>query len=778
MCSNFFSFLRGVALLACCLKVGGFLKAQSAEAERYPLIPYPVSVLSSPDEFVINRQTTLTTETGEGLFSNEQLLLQQILRKYLGANTIRLTNGPARNTIILKKDPSINDPEGYRLSVSSKQVVLSAGTPAGMFYAVETLRQLLPAVLENGHGERLLLPGVEIEDHPAFPWRGMQLDVSRHFFSTAYLKKYIDMMAMYKFNKLHLHLTDDQGWRLEIKKYPRLTSESAWRSFDDQDSACMALAKETGNPDFRIDPQHIRHRNGQVQYGGFYSQEEMKEVIRYAASRHIEIVPEIDMPGHMMAAIQLYPELTCEGTRGKDWREGFSTPICPCKDNTLQFAKDIFTEVADLFPSRYIHIGGDEVEKSHWKNSELCRQFMLEHHLDNVDQLQSYFNDYIQAFFRSRGKVLVGWDEIVEGGIDSSAVVMFWRPWAKNSPFKATANGNKVIMTPDGPLYFDAFPDRNSLNSVYHYNPTDTMYGLNEEQQKNIIGVQANLWSERVPTGERADYMVMPRMSALAELGWTHKDLYESYLQRLDRQYDRLDRLNIHYRLPDLPEVADRHVFIDTASFMIKAPLPGLTLRYTTDGSDPVRTSPVLSHPLMINHTLTVRVAAFTASGRRGDVSAFTFDRQAYAESLKNLQQLSPGLHCDLYRGNFNRTTAVKGVPDTTLILPGVVIPAGMPSSGFGLKFTGYIDVPETGIYNFFLTSDDGSQLHIANRLVVDNDGLHPAQEKSGQVALEKGIHNFSLDFIDGGGGYQLDLTYSKDQDTPRPVPFSWFKIQ
>jgi hexosaminidase len=735
-----------------------------------PVIPYPAAVTPGQGKFVIDGSTRVVREAFGKSFQEEAAFLMKMIHPYMaGAKT-------GGGVIVLREDASIKEAEGYRLEVTPEQLVLSASQGAGLFYGIETLRQLLPAAVEDGQGVSASIPCLSITDHPKYPWRGMHLDVSRHFFSTAYLKKYIDMMALYKMNKLHLHLTDDQGWRIEIKKYPRLTSESAWRTFNNQDSACMRMARETDNPDMNIDPSHIRVVNGQQQYGGFYTQEEMKEIIRYATLHHVEIIPEIDMPGHMMAAIALYPELTCDGKQGEDWTKGFSTPICPCRESTLTFAKDIFAEIADLFPSRYIHIGGDEVERSHWKASPVCQSFMQEHHITSLEQLQSYFNDYMQAFFRTRGKVLLGWDEIVEGGIDSSAAVMFWRPWARTMPAKATANGNKVIMSPDGPLYFDALPDRKTLAEVYHYNPVDAQYGMSVEQQKNIIGVQANLWSEMVPTEARADYLIMPRMSALAELGWTSRDLYDSYLQRLTKHYDRLDRLHVNYRLPDLPDVADSRVFVDKASFMIRPTAAGMKIRYTLDGSWPSLQSPVLDHPLEIDRSTTLRMAPFTASGRRGDVSTTVFTQQHPATPVKAAAGLTEGLNCGFYQGRFNRTTDVKGAAERSFVMavPGLL--KEIPATGWGLKFTGYIEVPETGIYSFYLNSDDGSMLHIAGRLVVENDGMHSPKEKVGQVALQKGLHVFALDYIDGGGGGALELRYSRDGAAAQAVPAGWYK--
>ena len=745
-------------------------RAQQADPVRYPLIPYPASLTPAAGEAVIDRHSAIVME---GPFSNEDAYLGDLLRSYLGPDALPVRSVRSTTIIRLKEDASLTAPESYRLSIGGKSITLFAHSSAGMFYAIQTLRQLLPADAEGGHGKSLTAPCVEIADRPAFAWRGMMLDVSRHFFSTAYLRKFIDMMALYKLNKLHLHLTDDQGWRIEIKKYPHLTTESGWRSFNYQDSACLKLARETDNPDFELDPAHLRHVNGQTQYGGFYTQDQMKAIIRYAAKRHIEIIPEIDMPGHMMAAIMLYPDLSCGGQKPEDWRHGFSTPICPIKGSTLQFARDVFGEIAALFPSKYIHIGGDEVNMSDWINSPLCQQFMRDHHFDKPAQLQSYFNDYMEAFFRSKGKTLVGWDEIVEGGIDSAAIVMFWRTWARQAPRKATSNGNKLIMTADGPLYFDAWPDRNSLGSVYHYNPTDTAYRMNAAEGKNVIGVQGNLWTERVPTEGRADYLVMPRMTALAELGWTHKDLYEPYLQRLENQYGRLDRLHIRYRLPDLPELSERRVFTDTASFFIDPPTPKLTIRYSPDGF-PTASSPVLLHPLTIRNTTTLRLAAFTSTGRRGDLVTVTFDHQTLAPALPATTG-GPGLRCDLFRGEFDSTSRIKPMPDSSMILTNITIPGNTPDA-FGLRFRGYIRVPETGIYSFFLTSDDGSVLRIADRLVVDNDGAHSSKEKSGQVALLKGLHAFALDYMDAGGGGMLLLKYSRNNDAPQSVPDSWFE--
>ncbi|MDR3712420.1 MAG: family 20 glycosylhydrolase [Puia sp.] len=780
-----------------CFLPSSFLYAQdlSADDGKYAIIPYPSSLTPKEGAFFIGKMTPVTeipagrsNTVRSSLFQNELAFLRQILRKALegpvgennpakGPGAENAGNRSTAHPVLLQYDASIAMEEGYTLSVNSRRIILKARTSAGMFYAIQTLRQLLPTGMERGTSAVLSVPAVEIADQPAYPWRGLMLDVSRHFFSTAYLHTFIDRMALYKYNTFHLHLTDDQGWRIEIKKYPRLTSEGGWRTFNNQDSIDLDSYAQTGNPDFRMDPTHLRQRNGKTEHGGFYTQDEMKEIIRYAAARHIEIIPEIDMPGHMMAAVKLYPWLTCAGGPRPDGTWAFSDPICPCKDSALQFVKDILSEIIDLFPSKYIHIGGDEVDKRGWENSERCRAFMAQNNIATLEQLQSYFNDQLLAFFHEHGKILLGWDEIVEGGIDPSAAVMFWRPDAKQALVKATRNGNKVVMTPDGPFYFDAAPDSNTLKTVYRYNLNDPLYGLDENQQKNIIGVQGNLWTEWITTETRADYMLFPRMTALAELGWTHRDLYDSYLKRLDKQYGRLDEMGIHYYLPNIPGLTEMHVFTDTASFFIKSPIPSLTLRYTLDGTTPGWSSPVLSRPILIDHSLTIKLAGFSKGGNRSALNTVQYERQSYAKPI-GAANPRPGLRCFFYKGYFSKTTEIKAAPDSAMQSGNAAVPAGIPEIPFALRFKGYIEVPERGIYRFFLTSDDGSVLHIANRLVVNNDGEHGPREKSGESALEKGQHPFSLDFTNAAYGYTLKLKYSKDGGPPQEVPASWFKSE
>lgn len=734
------------------------------------VIPYPAKVALQPDSFMLSQATVLVNP--DGRFAPEADHLQEMLNEYLGAKLQEKRGYRGVDALVLRYDNRLKEAESYRLDINKQRIILSAGDAAGLFYAVETLRQMLPATPRAG---AYAVPAVEISDTPAFPWRGMMLDVSRHFFSIDYLKRFADRMAMYKLNKLHLHLTDDQGWRIEIKKYPRLTSEGAWRTFNNHDLECIRKAEETGNDDFRPDSQHIIQKNGQTLYGGFYTQEEMREFIRYAAERHIEVIPEIDMPGHMMAATRIYPELTCDDKIGSVIGV-FSNPICPCKEEVLDFAKDIFSEIADLFPSRYIHIGGDEVNKKSWQESARIQAFMKEKGYTRIEQVQSYFNDLMLNFFRSKGKVMLGWDEIVEGGIDSSAQVMYWRGWVPEMPSHAASAGHGVIMSPSGPLYFDALPDALTLPSVYNYRPLDPeMYRLSKDSEKRILGVQANVWTEMIPSEKRVDYMVMPRMTALAEVGWSQLYRYESYLERLNAQYERWDGLNMNYRLPDLTELVENYALLGKTPFFVASPQPRFQVRYTLDGSLPAASSPLMDEPVILEHATVMKLALFTPAGRRGDVYTLNFNEQQLGKQLE-LPDLENGLRATYHKGYFKLTTEIKTPADSTFTAYGIGVPPTIKAPAFGLKFRGYLQVPDTGIYTFYLTCNDGGVLYIGEQKIIDNDGLHPDKTKGGQAGLQKGLHPFSLDFMDYGGGYALDLKYSFGGGTPQPVPASWFK--
>jgi hexosaminidase len=474
----------------------------------------------------------------------------------------------------------------------------------------------------------------------------------------------------------------------------------------------------------------------------------------------------------MMAAINAYNYLSCDGR--SFFGELFSSPICPCLPRTFEFVNDVFSEIAELFPSQYIHIGGDEVDRSFWEKSAECKALMEKEGLKSSAELQSYFIRKMEALFKSKGKKLIGWDEILEGGVSKTATIMYWRTWVPKAPITAVKNGNKVIMAPGDPLYFNRQPGKNSIPEVYYFNPIPK--GLTKIEAQSILGAQANLWTEVVPSERRADYMIMPRLTALAERLWSHPDNnYQSYLQRLKSHYERLDQLNVHYRLPDLP-VVERYVFTDRTTLTIEKPLHNLTIRYSTDSTQPGIHSTPLSGPLVIDQPATIRLAAFRPDGSRGDVYDLQFAKQEFAVPVQP-GKVKDGLICSWYKGSFESTLKIP-VDNATgrARVPGIIVPKEAEAPVFALKYTGYINVPAEDIYNFYLTSDDGSVLRIANREVVNNDGLHSSKEKSGQVALKKGLHKMELDFVEGGGGYTLKLQYSRNGNEPTDIPVGWFK--
>jgi len=761
------NYLIRVGLLISFIFSGSLSVVAQSRFDRYQLIPLPSELKPVTGFFEITPATSILSQNA--IFQNEAVLLGELFKNSFGKPLV-VEAAPHKSYIILKKDASIKEAEGYRLSITKQAVTLAANSSAGMFRAVQTIRQLLPVSVEasgNSLQKSLNLPCVEIIDAPAFSWRGLHLDVSRHFFSMDYVKKLVGLMSLYKFNKLHLHLTDDQGWRMEIKKYPKLAEDGAWRTWNNQDSVCMERAKE--NPDFIIDPKHTIQINGKTLYGGFYTQTQLKELVAYAAKRHIDIVPEIDMPGHMMAAINSYTYLSCDST--SYFGKLFSKPICPCNPATLEFAKDIYTEVMDVFPSEYIHIGGDEVDRIWWEKSDACKSMMREKGFKTTADLQSWFIKEMEKFFNAHGKKLIGWDEILEGGVSKSAAVMYWRTWVPQAPIEAAKNGNNVIMTPGAPLYFSEQPDKNSLPAVYHY--TLIPEKLSDTEAKNIIGAQGNLWTEYVPTEQRADYLYMPRMAALSEITWSHRRDYKDYLSRMNSHYKRLDVLNVSYRLPDLPLV-NSYAFTDSLLFTIAKPLEDVVIRYTLDGSLPTPHSTELQNALVIKQSQLVRIAAFK-NGRQGDVYDLKFYKQPLAKQVR-ANSIKDGLVTTWFKKSFDSTSLISGNSDGRFIVKNISVPTEAEVPSFTLQFSGYIQVPDAGIYTFYLTSDDASRLFIADREVINNDGMHAPRERNGQVALGKGLHNFALDFIEGGGGYTLKLQYSKNGSERKDVPDSWFK--
>ena len=507
------------------------LAAQQKAGSTISIVPQPVQLTASKGSLDLSKRADHIDLTGADV--SLSVLLDEFLKaKDAESGKEPKTKGfPVKLGINSTKVDALGD-EGYTLSVSKKGISILANTEAGLFYGIQTFIQLTPVT-----GTKI--PFVEITDYPRFGYRGLHLDVCRHIFPVEFVKKYIDLLAKHKFNRFHWHLTDDQGWRIEIKKYPKLQQIAAYRS-----------GTVIG---------HAGHSNkyDTIRYGGYYTQEEVKEVIKYAADRYVTIIPEIEMPGHATAAIAAYPQLGCRGDQVQTERTfGVFDPIfCAGQDNTFNFLQDVLTEVMALFPGTYIHIGGDEAPKTRWKECPHCQKRIKDNNLKDEHELQSYFIRRIEKFVNSKGKRIIGWDEILEGGLAPDATVMSWR--GEEGGIAAAKENHDVIMTPGGWCYFDHYQDTSKtepmsiggltpVRKVYTYEPLPAQ--LTPEQSKHILGAQANLWTEYILSPQHAEYMVYPRACALAEVVWSPKDKrdYLDFLQRMEIHLQRLKNWNVN----------------------------------------------------------------------------------------------------------------------------------------------------------------------------------------------------------------------------------------
>lgn len=569
------------------------------------LVPHPAQLEVKKGVFQLSASTQLV-RSDQGKFDNEAAFLQSTLTEMLGSE---ISENEGENVLELVYSDQLTQPESYQMEVTEDKISLIAGDAAGMFYAMETLRQLMPAELEGEKtAAEIPIPTLAMSDQPSIGWRGMHLDVSRHFFSMDYLHRYVDLLALYKMNKLHLHLTDDQGWRLEIKKYPSLTEESAWRTFNNQDSVCFERAKE--DPRFNLEPKHLRERNGVTEYGGFYTQDEMRELVKYAQSRHIEIIPEIDMPGHMMAAIKVYPELACTGSAG--WGKVFSTPLCPGNEKVYEFVEGVLTEVMDIFPSKFIHIGADEVEKSTWEESKSCQALMAAEGMTDVEELQSYFVNRVTDFIKSKGKEVIVWDDAIHPGVDSTLFAMYWRNWAGGVQNRVAENGNRMIYTPGNPMYFSRLDAQ--MYPIYHFEFFGSKYAA--DKQHLAYWIQACVWTETVPSEALADAIIFPKLLALSERAWSPREVHhwDGFKERLQSQLKRLDQLGVKYTY-DVTKELTPFMKVDTVKqqigIVLESELVKPTVYYTTDGTEPTTASTRYEGEFYVSGSATVKAAIF-----------------------------------------------------------------------------------------------------------------------------------------------------------------------
>ena len=737
------------------------------------IIPVPVSIKKVTGNFKLSKfiQFQAIGVTNVNLISFAKRMADPYTSN---VNSSQLSNPYYK--IILDKNSKLPE-EGYQLIINEEGIQVLAKTERGIFYGLQTLLQLFPQ--KNDNAEYINLPLVEIEDYPRYAYRGMHLDVCRHIFSIDFLKKYIDLLAQYKLNTFHWHLTDDQGWRIEIKKYPKLTQVGGYRA--------QTLI---GNYHDRF-PQWFDN----TPYGGFYTQEQIREVIAYATSRYITVVPEIELPGHAMAALAAYPELACNDTPGpfkvaEKWGI-FEDVFCAGKDDTFNFLENVLTEVIALFPSSYIHIGGDECPKSRWKVCKFCQKRIREQKLKNEHELQSYFIQRIEKFVNAKGRKIIGWDEILEGGLAPNATVMSWR--GTQGGIEAAKQNHDVIMTPGNYVYFDHVQGRSDqepvsiggyspLEKVYSFNPTPISLTLS--QQKKILGVQANLWTEYLPTNEKVTYMTLPRIYALSEIAWSalaRKDYINFSRERVAQHLAKLDQTSTLYRVPTALGMQDTSMIGAQFLFKFYPSVKGATIYFTIDGNTPRETDMKYEKPIELiiptKEKRFLKTIVITPSGKRSAVTTITINNQEPLHPVSLSSTLTSGLAYYFIPGNFETTTELDTLKASEKGTATSINLANYKNKArtYGLVFTGYITIATDGVYTFTSLSDDGSKVMIDDQVVVSNDGKHASFALTGGVNLLKGLHKIEIRYFQAGGSSTFKLQMAQGSGVPAEVPANLF---
>ena len=605
-----------LCFLSCLILFGAF-----AQNEMPALIPQPLSVKKGIGIFEL--KPTCVIEVS--LESNEAIRIADFLSKKLAMATgyplpVRqsLKSSKKNLALTLVNDTSLGN-EGYRLNVTTTNVSVEANKPAGLFYGVQTLLQLLPKEIENAtavNNMQWTIPAITIIDKPRFGWRGLMLDVSRHFFTVSEVKDFIDNMVRYKYNLLHLHLTDDQGWRLQIKALPKLTEVGAWRP---------KREGKWGNVPAVADPAEPRI------YGGFYTHEDIKELVQYAGERFVNILPEIDVPGHSTAAIAAYPELSCTpgssrphaGEKMMQWFGGgrFSALVdnnlCPARESVYGFLDTVFTEVAQLFPFEYIHIGGDEAAKNIWENTDTIKSMMDRDSIETLEGVQSYFIKRVQRIVESKGKKAIGWDEILEGGLDTAATVMSWR--GMKGGIAAAKKNHKVVMAPSDFVYLDLMQGDKitepyvyssvRLSKTYQFDPVPP--GVNPAL---ILGGQGNLWTEQIPQVRALQYMLWPRALAVAECVWSSKESknYNNFTDRVESEMQRLDIRKVKYARTMYEPIFTASYRDSVLNIKLETEVGGLTVYYSFDETNPDEFYPIYKSVLAVpKDALTLKVITY-----------------------------------------------------------------------------------------------------------------------------------------------------------------------
>lgn len=764
---------KSYLLLLFVLCVTGCKQPIEKDVQSIHIIPQPNQLSVHEGQFELNHTTKIVYKGLDKTVLNTISYFQSLIKESTDIDLQIIDSQPPTNFISFAiNNEQNNNPEAYALEVSSNEIAITASSAQGLFYAIQSLRQLLPNKTEkNNHW---IIPALYIKDYPRFSYRGLNLDVARHFFSIEDIKKQIDILALYKINVFHWHLTDDQGWRIEIKKYPKLTKIGSRRS--------KTVVGHAANIPLKY--------NNEV-YEGYYSQEDIKEVVKYAQERHITIIPEIEMPGHALAALASYPELGCTGgpyevaTR---WG-GFDDVICPGKESSYVILKDILTEVAQLFPGQYIHIGGDECTKIRWRNCKHCQQRISDYKLADENELELFFIKRIQKIVESLGKSMVGWDEIMTDKSLSNATIVVWQDDAEIKD--AIKNNNKIVQSPNSYLYFDhyqcepqnhplAIGGYTPLKDVYCYEPVSD--NLTEEESKSVIGIQANCWTEYISDSKKVDYMLYPRLCAFSEISWIQKSNkdWAFFMQKLDTHQERLSELGVNYfyEVPK-PIVENEQLnFTHPTTMSFKHISNKYEIRYTTNGSEPTNSSKLFTHNIAVKKSGTIK--AITINKETGDKSKtaiITLNQLSFQKPLKKSLDKLSGLRYSLHKGRFKTVKEIQNISKSESgIARHSFLPDSAHNEGYGLIYNGYFHANDKGIYEFSLNSDDGSALYINNKLVVNNDGIHGKKVEKGAIALSKGMYDAKIYYFQTTGYQYFNLNViSPDGTETRLIPSAFF---
>lgn len=708
--------------------------------EGINIIPSPQSLIQTSEErFTLSPKSSIMAQ-GEQATTVAEFFASKI-KASTGYN-INVSENDSDIELVIDSTVSPSQ-EGYTLSVTADKVKVVGASAAALFYGMQSFMQLLPAEIENPTKVTRIAwsaPAVEIADAPRFDYRGIMFDSGRHFIEVDFLKKQLDLLALFKINRMHWHLTEDQGWRVEIKKYPLLT--------------------EIGS---------VRHNPEGGTHSGFYTQDEIREVVAYAAERFITVIPEFELPGHELAAISAYPHLSCNNDKVTPRLTAGVEPIvmCPGKPTTFEFIEDVIAELAPLFPSEYFHIGGDECFKEMWEKCPLCQEFIRKNDLQAKDghsaeeRLQSYVVHYAEQVLKKHNKRLIGWDEILEGGLSQTATVMSWR--GEKGGIAAAKMGRNVIMSPQTEgMYINFFQGdfriepvtisgNVPLSKTYSYNPVpEELRGT--DQEHFILGAQANLWSEYMYTPELVEYQAYPRVMALAEVGWTQtsvKDIDDFY-RRLNNAYVRLDAYDINYYIaqPEQLYGSTNYVaFTDSTTLEFSSTIP-VKMVYTTDGSEPTASSQEYCEPLTFNHTTDLKIRSVLPSGKMSPTRNISIVKQELREAVQ-VANLENGLRVESTAGthlNMEEFNAAEGPTSERIAktLEDVVLRKGfhfrLPLEDQESNVAqGYINIPKDGVYHFWT---DNNELWIAGQKVVDNDNEVKRHSRGGRsIALAKGLH-------------------------------------